>query len=132
MGMMGVTPDNGEKELKKWGEVAKNVNNVFRKYFGQEESKVEFSQESIAKCVSKVLIAKEKGVFDPKKSWESWKEERRSQGWTHGEYDQEKKTHPNLIENYEDLPFEEKVKDYTFHAVILALHEANLKKQQEV
>ena len=92
--------------------IVKDINNIIRKHFKQEKSNVEVSEKAVEYC----LIY----GFSPVESWERWKKARTDAGWTYGPYNQEKKTHPNLIENYNLLPFEERVKDYTFYAAVEA------------
>lgn len=54
----------------------------------------------------------------PSESHVSWLREKRQQGWVYGEVkDIEKKTHPCCVD-YEDLPIEQKAKDYLFKAVV--------------
>ena len=54
-------------------------------------------------------------------SHESWSEEKQSSGWKYGAVkDAEKKEHPCFIP-FEELPTEQKAKDYIFRGVIHAL-----------
>ncbi len=57
------------------------------------------------------------GVIDgngPRESHESWLKEKRETGWVYGEVkDPEKKTHHCMVE-YDELPTEQKRKDYLF------------------
>ena len=49
---------------------------------------------------------------------ENWAEQKRNDGWVYGpEKDPLKKTHPCLVP-YEELPFQQKVKDYLFLSVV--------------
>ena len=124
-----MNPLNVESAIKvddniflRWSDIAKKVNNQFRVYFGQEISEVNFELESFKDCVRRALKSVSDRRFDAEDSWENWKKERFSQGWKWGkQYDQKRKIHPNLCEYYQHLPFEEKVKDYIYHAVILTL-----------
>jgi len=53
----------------------------------------------------------------PEQSHENWMEEKISNGWKYGETkDAEKKTHPCLVP-YNQLPQEQKIKDYLFKAI---------------
>lgn len=57
----------------------------------------------------------------PEQSHESWLEQKRADGWTFGEVkDVEAKTHP-CFRPYDELPPEQKAKDYLFRAVVHAL-----------
>lgn len=58
----------------------------------------------------------------PEQMWENWAEFKRSEGWVYGpEKDPEKKTHPNLVDKYDDLPEGQKIKDVVFLANVRAL-----------
>jgi len=53
----------------------------------------------------------------PSASHENWLAQKYAEGWVHGEVkDPEKKTHPCMV-NYEELPTEQKSKDYIFGAI---------------
>lgn len=57
----------------------------------------------------------------PSSSHESWLAEKERDGWTYGEIkDAAAKTHPCFVP-YEELPQEQKAKDYLFQAVVRAL-----------
>lgn len=105
------------ERLKILAKIAKDINNDIRKSFGQEESRVETKTESIEELLIRGL--------DPETSHNAWRKMIIADGWTGGEYNQEAKTHPSLLLNgYDDLPFCEKVKDYTIWAVINAASKA--------
>jgi hypothetical protein len=54
----------------------------------------------------------------PKESHENWMKEKEDNGWVYGnEKNAEKKTHPCLIP-YDNLPKEQKTKDYLFSAIV--------------
>ena len=54
----------------------------------------------------------------PSASHISWMKEKLDNGWVYGKLkDSENKTHPCLV-SYEDLPIEQKLKDYFFISVI--------------
>ena len=57
----------------------------------------------------------------PEQSHEAWLEGKLAAGWVYGpEKDADKKLHPCCVP-YEDLPEEQKVKDYLFRGIIHAL-----------
>ena len=67
-------------------------------------------------------VRKARSGATPEQMWESWSEFKRSQGWTWGpEKDPEKKTHPCLVDKYDDLPEDQKIKDVVFLANVRAL-----------
>ncbi|WP_335956435.1 RyR domain-containing protein [Acinetobacter bereziniae] len=54
----------------------------------------------------------------PEQSHESWYQQKEAEGWTYGEFkDLEKKEHPCFLP-YEELPLEQKAKDYLFRATV--------------
>ena len=57
----------------------------------------------------------------PEMSHESWLAQKAAEGWSYGEVkDAEKKTHPCYLP-YDQLPTEQKAKDYIFRGVVHAL-----------
>jgi RyR domain-containing protein len=57
----------------------------------------------------------------PEQSHEGWLEQKRAAGWTYGPVkDAEKKEHPCFVP-YEQLPMEQRAKDYLFGAVVRTL-----------
>ena len=51
----------------------------------------------------------------------AWVRDKKSDGWVYGETkDADKKTHPCLVA-YDDLPFEQQVKDHVFKAIVSEL-----------
>ena len=73
-------------------------------------------QESIIQGVEGVL-----GGLQPEASHEAWCDFKRAHGWTYGEVkDEEARTHPCLLP-YDELPESQKLKDYVFRDVVLAL-----------
>lgn len=53
----------------------------------------------------------------PEESHEQWMKNKLEQGWTYGEIkDESNKTHPCIVP-YEELPLEQKSKDYIFKAI---------------
>lgn len=58
---------------------------------------------------------------EPSKSHENWMEEKRNAGWKYGPIkDPEKKEHPCFVD-YNELPQEQKSKDYIFKAIVNTL-----------
>lgn len=56
----------------------------------------------------------------PSGSHENWMRTKEAEGWTYGDVkDPERKTHPCMIP-YEDLPFEQRMKDHLFVAIVHA------------
>lgn len=54
----------------------------------------------------------------PEQSHESWYQQKEAEGWTYGEFkDLEKKEHPCFLP-YEELPIEQKAKDYLFRSTV--------------
>lgn len=56
--------------------------------------------------------------LSPEESHRLWMEEKARDGWVYGETkDPDKKTHPCMVA-YEELPIEQRTKDYLFKAVV--------------
>lgn len=54
----------------------------------------------------------------PSDSHENWMKFKEADGWVYGKYKSSaQKTHP-CMRPYEELPFEQKVKDYAFHRIV--------------
>ena len=61
-------------------------------------------------------------AMTPEQLHAEWAARKRAEGWTWGEVkDAEAKTHPCLVENYADLPPEQRAKDYLFGAIVRAM-----------
>lgn len=57
----------------------------------------------------------------PEAQHEAWMNDKLSDGWIYGiEKDANAKTHP-CIASYDSLPFEQRVKDYAFRAIVKAM-----------
>ena len=64
--------------------------------------------------------------LSPSASHEAWMKQKIEDGWVFGSAkDPDKKTHPAMVP-YEELPKEQKIKDYLFRAVVEAFHECEL------
>jgi hypothetical protein len=60
----------------------------------------------------------------PSASHESWLEEKRVAGWKYGPVkDAEKKEHPCFVP-YAELPFDQRMKDYVFSAIVESFYSA--------
>ena len=56
----------------------------------------------------------------PEDQHNAWSADKRRDGWTYGDVkDAEKKTHPCLVP-YDQLPFDQRVKDHVFAAIVTA------------
>ena len=96
--------------------IAHEMNNKLREHFDQKPS----PKSCIPPGSSTLKVVRRK--LNPTKSWRDWKKYKLGQGWKMGKYNPRRKTHPNLIMSYASLPFEERVKDYTFWAACYAAH----------
>jgi hypothetical protein len=73
-------------------------------------------QQSVIEGVEGILAGR-----TPQQSHEAWCNFKLARGWTYGEVkDAEAKTHPCLLP-YDTLPEDQKLKDYVFRDVVLAL-----------
>lgn len=71
-----------------------------------------------------IEIAIANPTMTPEDSHKSWTRTKFEQGWVYGkEKDAVAKTHPCIVE-YNELPVEQRVKDYLFQGIVRALHKA--------
>ncbi len=80
-----------------------------------------WQRQSAIKGVTFHIVNHTNGVVpSPSASHDSWLDEKRSDGWKYGpEKNPEKKEHPCYVP-YEQLPAEQRLKDYLFGAVVQA------------
>lgn len=85
----------------------------------------EWQRQSAIKGVQFHLKAHESGETpSPSASHDSWLEEKRADGWTYGPVkDAEKKEHPCYVP-YDELPIEQRLKDYLFGAIVASFAKA--------
>lgn len=89
------------------------------------EDAPEWQKESAIKGVLFHLDALKAGVKpSPSASHESWLAEKREAGWKYGPVkDADKKEHPCFVP-YNELPFEQRVKDFIFSGIVESFHSA--------
>ena len=72
-------------------------------------------------AISGVVFHRETPDAQPNHSHDEWLREKEQDGWTYGPVkDPEKKEHPCMVP-FNDLPVEQKAKDYIFRGVVRAL-----------
>lgn len=90
------------------------------------EDAPQWQRSSAIKGVQFHLDAHARGEVPPASaSHDSWLEEKRADGWTYGPVkNPDAKQHPCFVP-YDELPIEQRLKDYLFGAVVRAFVEAN-------
>jgi hypothetical protein len=90
----------------------------------------QWQRESAIKGVEFHLAAHAKGETPaPSASHDSWLEEKRATGWTFGPVkDADKKQHPCFVP-YDELPIEQRLKDYLFGNIVAAFVKASAVEQ---
>jgi hypothetical protein len=74
-------------------------------------------------AIKGVLFALEHPKATPADQHENWRRDKEADGWVYGAVkDPDSKTHPCMVP-YAELPFEQRVKDYAFRAIVSALAE---------
>ncbi|ALV20752.1 RyR domain-containing protein [Carnobacterium antarcticum] len=109
-------------EIKQIAKVCHNVNKAYCESIGDDtqttwEEAPNWQQKS---AVSGVLFHLENDVT-PEQSHENWLKDKVEDGWVYGDTkDVELKTHPCIVP-YDDLPIEQRTKDFLFKAVVDSL-----------
>lgn len=104
-------------------EVAHEVNRAFCKSIGDDsqpswENAPQWQKDS---AISGVQIHFDNPGLTPEESHESWLSFKKKDGWIYGPVkDADKKEHPCMVP-YQDLPIEQRSKDYIFSAVVASL-----------
>jgi hypothetical protein len=110
-------------EYEKIAEVAHEVNRAYCKSIGDDTqpswgSAPEWQRDSAIKGVE---FHAANPTASPSASHESWLADKKQAGWTYGPVkDPEKKEHPCFVP-YDQLPQEQRSKDYLFSAVVNTL-----------
>jgi len=101
--------------------LAHEVNKAYCEALG-DHSQVHWSEASPeiqASCHRGVYMYMNNPNATPEQSHENWMEGKEADGWEYGEEkDEKEKTHPCMVP-YEELPVEQRAKDYIFRAVVL-------------
>lgn len=108
-----------EEQLKLIGEVAHEVNRAYCQALGDD------SQPPWSDVPEWQVLSLSDGIkynlendSTPRETHDNWMRFKESDGWVYGEVkDPIAKTHPCMVP-YDDLPIEQKVKDYLFKAVV--------------
>ena len=116
-------------EVEKAARIAHEVNRVYCHSIGDDsqptwENAPEWQKQSAIEGITlhwKVLA--EGGIVPPAASHESWLREKRRTGWKYGPVkDAGRKEHPCCVP-YDELPMDQKRKDYLFGAVAASTFE---------
>ena len=102
--------------------IAYEVNRAYCTAIGDHsQPKWEDAPEWQRKSATNGVIAHLEKALSPAESHALWLKEKQDAGWKYGEYkDLELKRHPCCVP-YDQLPLQERVKDYLFAAVVAAL-----------
>lgn len=105
-------------------QVCHEANRAFCAAFGDTsqvpwDEAPEWQRES---AVQGVLAIVDNPDMTPEQQHKAWADHKRANGWVYGpEKDELDKTHPCLVDRYEDLPPEQRAKDYIFGAITKAI-----------
>ena len=119
---VGCDMDNDMK-VERIAKVAHEVNKAYCEALGDDSQPTWDNASSWQKtsAVIGVQFHMENPEAKPSNSHESWLKEKEADGWKYGEVkDAEKKEHPCFVP-YEELPVEQKAKDYIFRQIIHSL-----------
>ncbi len=102
------------------------VNRAFCQYLGDDSHPdwyltAEWQRSSAVEGV-KVFFSGKAGT--PEEQWKAWKAHKLLEGWTYGEVkDPNDRKHPCLVENYLELPLEQRFKDDLFQTICKVMQE---------
>lgn len=108
-------------------QVAHEVNRAYCDAMGDDsQDRWEHSPDwQKSSAVDGVRHLQENPLVTPRELHENWMRDKQEDGWAYGDYkDPDRKKHPCMIP-YQDLPQDDKVKDYLFSAVVKVLTEIN-------
>lgn len=117
---MNDTVLNPDRRVELAAKIAHNVNQAYCKAIGENTmgSWEDCPHWQKVSCYTGVIYHMENRDITPEQSHKSWLKHKRENGWVYGEVkDEVKKTHPCMVP-YEELPIEQKIKDYIFKAVV--------------
>ena len=105
-------------------EAAHEVNRIFCAVTGDASQRPWSEAEEWQKTASLQGVKVALAGASSRELFEAWAAAKRAEGWVHGpEKDGTKKTHPCLVP-YDDLPFEQKLKDVLYSTTIRTMHHA--------
>lgn len=108
--------------------VCHEVNRVIQLSTGEEVSRSYDKATNLEKASSNQGVLNALAGQTPEELHDSWCENKLRDGWTYGPVKNEKyKQHPCLIP-YEELDFDQKMKDFAFHAVVRAFYDDHKEK----
>lgn len=103
--------------------VAHEANRAYCEAMG-DHSQVEWKEAPFwqrESCINGVKFHLENPGTTPEMSHKNWLAQKQREGWKWGpEKDEQKKEHP-CFQDYQDLPAEQKAKDYIFTAIVSQL-----------
>lgn len=117
------TPEVSDGHIEQIAKVCHEANRAYCESLGDHSQlpwlhAAEWQKESARKGVRFCL---ENPDAPPSANHDSWLEEKRSTGWTYGPKKDEAKKEHHCFVPYDELPKEQKLKDYLFKAVVGAL-----------
>ncbi len=110
-------------DVYKIAEVCHEVNRAYCAALGDHSQPVwpEAPDWQVNSAVAGVKFIRDNPNAPPSASHESWLAEKTRDGWSYGPVkDPEAKTHPCFVP-YDELPVEQKAKDYIFGAIVRAM-----------
>jgi RyR domain len=109
---------NQQRDVEMIARACYEANVVYARTLGEEPLPFEEVKDSVMSGV-RDLIADPS--MHPAQSHQRWMQFKLGEGWVWGpKKDLEKKTHPQLVA-YDQLPEEQRIKDYLFHAIVRVL-----------
>ncbi len=112
--------------IEKKAKVCHEINAAFCRAFGDlsQQSWEEAPEWQRKSAINGVIFHVDNPDANESSSHESWFDEKKNDGWVYGEEkDPIKKTHPCMVD-FNDLPAEQKAKDFLFKQTVHSLKDA--------
>lgn len=108
-----------EKKILEIAEKCHETNRVFCQSIGEKQPSWQDAPQNIKdSAIDGVKVLLDNPKMTPKDTHDNWLKFKENDGWVYGEKkDADKKTHPCMVP-YEDLPQDQKIKDWIIKCIV--------------